>query len=295
LLARVAAIYGPDFTPAATPQLSAPIATGDLVFSKGDTDDRAQPSAPVVACTAPEWCGVLDGDKSDPRRARFMISDGKNWVSKDHRHYCSLACRDAKHTPLAAQPACPGWCGEALPDDGAAVYGFVDGPGDEREFFKLSGATCRRKGYVLGWCSMECRDKAAQPAEAKRCMGQCMENVGTFDRPAWKVCAECGVKITAQIAAAKEIPKPAEQPKSAKGPVCQAATGRCPDAPKTRIIMDYIRKKPLRVEWCDPCALAYEQHHVTTAQYGKPYTGPERIVKPPMAHSSQWADEAEDA
>jgi hypothetical protein len=217
--------------------------------------------------------------------------------------------------PLAAKAACQPWCGRALPDDGVAVYGFIDGPEDEREFFKLSGATCRRKGYVLGWCSMKCRDRAAQPAEIKRTEGHirlCRVNRGGdcnctgLAQPAEqpkqltardvnggpvrsdsKFTDDMPVKFMAKLPARH---RPAEQPKPAKGPVCQAATGRCPDAPKTRIIMDYIRKKPLRVEWCDPCALAYEQHHVTTAQYGKPYTGPERIVKPPMAHSMGLED-----
>jgi hypothetical protein len=71
-----------------------------------DAPAAPQPSAPVVACKAPEWCGYMIGD--DEKRAAYL-GGGDNLIgvlSTDERHrYCSVACRDAKLPPLAAQPA----------------------------------------------------------------------------------------------------------------------------------------------------------------------------------------------
>lgn len=69
------------------------------------------------------------------------------------------------YTLLAtAEPGkCEPWCGYGLPPDDVCGYGFIDGPGDEREYFKLPGKSQRRKGYVFSWCSNECREKAIAP------------------------------------------------------------------------------------------------------------------------------------
>jgi hypothetical protein len=61
-----------------------------------------QPSAPVVACKAPEWCGFKDGDASDPRRSDYMNDDSHNYGEfVGGRYFCSAECVP----PLAAQPA----------------------------------------------------------------------------------------------------------------------------------------------------------------------------------------------
>jgi hypothetical protein len=118
-----------------------------------------------------------------------------------------------------------------------------------------------------------------------------MENVGTFDRPAWKVCAECGVKITAQIAAAKAIPKPAKQPKPAakahdfSDPYC----ARRYEGAVVRLCVDCgtFETTPVR-----ECGTVGPMWRVDFERWvGKKAAGilrdpatPERIVKPPMAH-----------
>jgi hypothetical protein len=159
----------------------------------------------------------------DEKRAAYL-GGGDNLIgvlSTDERHrYCSVACRDAKLPPLAAQSA------EVKPS-------------------ATGKPLCPTCGRLESQHTNPLAHKFGEPKKAK----------------------------------------PAEQPKSASKAICQAAMGYCPDAPKTRIIMDYLRKKPIRVEWCDPCALAYEQHHVTTAQTGTPYAGPERLPRPRPAHS----------
>jgi hypothetical protein len=67
-----------------------------------DAPPTPQPSAPVVACKAPEWCGFVQGDRKDPRRQRYIEDMSPNEGVYVGTHcYCSSACVP----PLAAKPA----------------------------------------------------------------------------------------------------------------------------------------------------------------------------------------------
>jgi hypothetical protein len=198
-----------------------------------DAPAAPQPSAPVVACKAPEWRG-MPWEQRKKNAAYRALKEANGGMA------CDLAGR------------------------GLAVFVF-----DKSE---------------LAFCSPACRDAkhpplAAPPGEAKR--------VRLHVPPCY--CADCG-----------DV-KPAEQPKPAKGhdfsdPYC----ARRYEGAVVRLCVacGAFDKDGMRSPGCeliDGWRKGFEGWVGETAQAGKPYTGPERIAKPPMAHSSQWADEAEDA
>jgi hypothetical protein len=71
-----------------------------------------QPSAPVVACKAPTWCGhrLPDALMRGYEMGTVRTTEGTSIV------HCSPACRDAKHPPLAAKPAEAKKCLDACDD-----------------------------------------------------------------------------------------------------------------------------------------------------------------------------------
>jgi hypothetical protein len=169
----------------------------------------------VVACKAPEWCGhhIDDGDE---KQQAWMKDDryppGAAFRSEDGMYrYCSPSCYDAKHPPLAAQPA-----------------------------------------------------------EAKR---------ERLHAPHY-YCADCGYDHPA------EQPKPAAKDHDFSDPYC----ARRYEGAVVRLCVacGAFDKDGMRSPGCeliDGWRKDFEGWVGETAQTGTPYTGPERIVKPPMAHS----------
>lgn len=138
-------------------------------------------------------------------------------------------------------------------------------------------ATCNRKatGYANSKCTDWTPPLAAQPAETlpldAPCPGQCGGGAADDNGP----CAKC---------------KPAPQPAPAT-PVCctkdKEATA-CGGSILKRIICHDV--PPILM--CDAHWMLRESRMVEGAI--TPYTGPERLERPRLAHSSMWADEAED-
>jgi hypothetical protein len=134
---------------------------------------------------------------------------------------------------------------------------------------------------------------AAQPAETKLTCGGCeaFEEIGEHS----PVCP-------VELKKAKPAPQPA--PACAYGCSDVTANTACPTHGKP------APAKPV----CSRCSYDTAVHNVAfeqgliklcfgcedrlnewrKAQTGTPYTGPERLERPKLAHQSQWADEAED-
>jgi hypothetical protein len=151
---------------------------------------------------------------------------------------------------------------------------------------------------------------AAQPAETKPCNGRCMTSVGTMDRPAWKVCAPCGEKIKAQIEAANVKPAPQPAPACAYGCSDTQANTACPTHGKPAPAKPACERganlhggpvllrctgKGLFRKLCEHCYLAIEPlQKGPCGDVLHESDVPERLERPKLAHSSMWADEAED-
>jgi hypothetical protein len=79
-----------------------------------DAPATPQPSAPVVACKAPDWCGIPETGPDVRSKAFYAhCADGGAYVTDGTNIYCSRDCQFPKLPPLAAKPAeakrrCPG-------------------------------------------------------------------------------------------------------------------------------------------------------------------------------------------
>jgi hypothetical protein len=123
------------------------------------------------------------------------------------------------------------------------------------------------------WCSIACRDSvpplAAQPAETNLCgaLG-CVTDIET-------ACLKCGYESCWKHVEGHAC-QPAPQPAPAKLDVCGGC--RCS---KADVIECRFNERDRR--WCGGCrekALKW-----SAMQSGTPYTGPERLERPKLAHS----------
>jgi hypothetical protein len=152
---------------------------------------------------------------------------------------------------------------------------------------------------------------AAQPAETHKCEFWCGKK---SDAGEW-LCgcnhadnAGCACPCHAQQAETKLRCPGCQTPTARLGGFCsrscekakpapQPAPAKCIDCGPTTspLTMRIVGKRPA-LSWCDPCYLNYERtlSVLSPAQSGTPYTGPERLERPKLAHSSTWADECED-
>jgi hypothetical protein len=191
-----------------------------------DAPATPQPSAPVVACKAPDWCGIPETGPDVRSKAFYAhCADGGAYVTDGTNIYCSRDCQFPKLPPLAAKPA-----------------------------------------------------------EAKRrCPGEIK-----------------GGKRCALDYAHAEPCKPAEQPKpTAKGhdfsdPYCRTSVARCCKACGITTLSVAVELPCVAFPgWRERYEANLNTDGLTNVLSNDKH--PERIAKPQMAHSSQWADEAEDA
>jgi len=197
-------------------------------------------------------------------------------------HTHSSGCTEMTKPPAAAPLAddrtkCEKWCGMRAGDlEKMEALGYYAGLG-----LRIGDGDARR------WCSERCLaarlpSLAAQPAETKplTCVHGATPGMCSDPRcqPAETLC-QCTafgdgehVRVLHCDLYAKR--KSAPQPAPAKEPVCRCGA------------------KASAIGWCNPCWNGFMNW--SRIQTGTPYTGPERIERPKLAHSSMWADEAED-
>jgi hypothetical protein len=180
-------------------------------------------------------------------------------------------CPGHSDAPAAPQPSAPVVdragchpdCGQDGPSYEASPHSSFSALGYERVI-----------SNNIHYCSKACAvakypPLAAQPAEAKRrCPGEIK-----------------GGKRCALDYAHAEPCGPAEQPKpAAKGPVCSVKLYPHNDA--APVIMRTWSKRLGPTPTCEPCFLSLEETAFkATVGTGKPYTGPERLPRPRLAHS----------
>jgi hypothetical protein len=74
-----------------------------------DATATPQPSAPVVACKAPTWCGFKADSNTDERRATWLAISPKpkifGGLLVGSPAFCSPGCFERQVPPLAAKPA----------------------------------------------------------------------------------------------------------------------------------------------------------------------------------------------
>jgi hypothetical protein len=203
--------------------------------------------------------------------------------------------REALYTRVTAAPqpsapvvACKAYCGLSAESDEYAETddSILSGTAFEVLGWEKSGGDDRR------FCSPACRAArlpplAAQPAEANStCKGGCGRRLGGTPRD---YCVTCKPFQSA------EQPKPAAKAHDFSDPYCVVRRGilACVACGVARqfdcVALSACVPRP---GWRERVEFAIADN--TTGILRDPAI-PERIVKPPMAHSSQWADEAEDA
>jgi len=213
----------------------------------------------------PGWHIVDAIVNGKPREdGRYVFYD-KTFASD--REFVLLAEGPATSEPGRAETTCEPWCGEGLPPDGVCGYGFVDEPGRDLWRFTLPGETQRRrKGYVISWCSVECRERAI--AANGRTVHPSLEGLRAFS------------------AAIKGPAMPAQEAAKAD-PKC----GSCVKPHPT--VMERVRKGG-RMWLCEPCMLAAESDQWSLMAFGstgKPYKGPARLPRPKLAHVAGMHDD----
>jgi hypothetical protein len=180
-------------------------------------------------------------------------------------------CPGHSDAPAAPQPSAPVVdragchpdCGQDGPSYEASPHSSFSALGYERVI-----------SNNIHYCSKACAvakypPLAAQPAEAKRDMsGLCCPKF--YNRQGHSEWCKA---------------KPAEQPKPAvKGPVCSVKLYPHNDA--APVIMRTWSKRLGPTPTCEPCFLSLEETAFkATVGTGKPYTGPERLPRPRLAHS----------
>jgi hypothetical protein len=179
-------------------------------------------------------------------------------------HWENLALvADAPATPQPSAPvvdraACEAWCGMVYGTQTVPLSAFLN-PDDPIGKWKRGG-----------YCSKQCADNrhpplAAQPAEAKACY-RCLVGYGQHTPPC----------VRAQ---------PAEQPKPAAKVECRVrfSVSGCFGEVLDRV----LTKAGVAVPCCETCMVAQDGQFARSKIHttGKPYTGPERLPRPRLAHS----------
>jgi hypothetical protein len=212
-----------------------------------------------------ENCNLLDGMWTD-----------------DHGFFTMTLLSDVPAAaPLAAdRTKCRWYCGMTM----NAIYE------DDRQVIlgEKFHAYDPRTNADQRWCSPACRDArlpplAAQPAETKRLGCEYSQ-----------VCGD-GSYLCGHHRRTDEASQPAPQPAPAKPEqrcMWKHATTPCAGPFAERYVG--MAGKRESHGWCEGHYLEYERQAYARPASGTPYTGPERLERPRLAHSSTWADEAED-
>jgi hypothetical protein len=219
----------------------------------------------------------------------WMSTAGRRWFFGDTELRSLVLIQDVPAAaPLAADRAgCKAWCGHSR-------SAYLNGAGRGGWFVPDQGHLLDRQT----WCSQSCRDArlpplAAQPAETlegklcKRCRSNPCNCYTDKAKPAPQPAPACayGCSDTQANTACPTHGKPAPAKPACErganlhgGPVLLRCTGKglfrklCEHC--------YLAIEPLQK---GPCGDVLHESDV-----------PERLERPKLAHSSQWADEAED-
>jgi hypothetical protein len=183
-------------------------------------------------------------------------------------------CPGHSDAPAAPQPSAP-----VVDRAGCHPDCGQDGPSYEASPHSSFSALGYKRviSNNIHYCSKACAvakypPLAAQPAEARKHISNC--SMDTDHKGACRGSDEPAEKC-----------QPAEQPKSAaKGPVCSVKLYPHNDA--APVIMRTWSKRLGPTPTCEPCFLSLEETAFkATVGTGKPYTGPERLPRPRLAHS----------